>query len=169
MCSLLGSFEIQIQDGTLQKHEYGGVKGSCSPGSYKPPAGNSQQPNASSQQTLHSADRNSMPTTSTAAAQDSTPIIIDSRSSSHNHPKWVGLMTHVPKAACAKCAQLFTTLLNNIVTTPNNNESWNDLLFGRIILAKPKRGGKKEILPAQYTREWWHGITIHQPLKLKTK
>ena len=84
-----------------------------------------------------------MPTTYTAAAQDSTSIIIDSGSSSLNHSTWVGLMTRVPKAARAYCAQLFTTLLKNIVTTPNNNDSWNDLLlFGSAILAKPKRGGK---------------------------
>ena len=84
-----------------------------------------------------------MPTTSTAAAQDSTSIIISSGSSSLNHPKWVGLMTRVPKAARTNCVQLFTTLLKIIVTTPNNNESWNDLLlFGSTILAKPKRGGK---------------------------
>ena len=51
-------------------------------------------------------------------------------------------MTRVSKAARANCAQLFTILPKNIVTTPNN-ESWNDLLlFGSTILAKPKRSGK---------------------------
>ena len=56
-------------------------------------------------------------------------------------------MTRIPTAARANCAQLFTTVLNNIVTTPNNNEYWNDLLqFGITIMAKPKRGGKTRIL-----------------------
>ena len=115
-----GSFKIHKKDGTLHKHGHGGAKGSCCPGSYKPPTGNSEQPNASSTQTLNPADRNSVPTTSTAAAQDSTPIIIDCGSSSLNHPKLVGLMTRFPNAARANCTQLFTKLLENIVTTPNN-------------------------------------------------
>ena len=60
----------------------------------------------------------------------------------------VGLMTRVPKAARANCVQLFTTLLKNIVTTPNNNESWKDLLlFGSTILAKPKEAARQEISP----------------------
>ena len=137
------SFKIQKKDGTLHKHGRGGAKGACCPGSYRPPAAISQQPNAYATQTSNPADRNNVPTTSTAAAHDSSPIIIDSRPSVLNHPKWVGLMTRVPKAARANCAQLFTTLLKNIVATPNNNESWNDLLlFGSTILVKPKRGGK---------------------------
>ena len=138
-----GSFKIQKKIGTLHKHGHGGAKGSCCPGSSKPSACNSQQSNTSSTQTSNPTDRNSVPTTYTAAAEDSTPIIIDSGPSSLNHPKLVGLMTRVPKVARANCAQLFTTLLKNTVTTSNNNESWNDLLlFGSTILAKPKRGGK---------------------------
>ena len=52
-------------------------------------------------------------------------------------------MTRVLKAARANCAQLVTSILNEVVSKPDSNDSWNDLLlFGSTILARPKRDGK---------------------------
>ena len=75
-----GSFKIQMKNGTVHKHGHGDANGSHCSGSYKPPACNSQQPNASSIPTSNPANRNSVPTTSTAAAQDLTLITVDSGS-----------------------------------------------------------------------------------------
>ena len=54
-------------------------------------------------------------------------------------------MTRVPKASRANCAQLLTSILNEVISKPDCNDSWNDLLlFGSAILAK--RGGKSRNL-----------------------
>jgi len=73
---------------------------------------------------------------------DETHSPIDSRLS---HPVSHGLLIkRIPRAARPSCAALFGDLIQAIVREPHSAAKWSDLLaFGGIVLAKPRRGGKK--------------------------
>ena len=56
----------------------------------------------------------------------------------------VRLMDHIPRGARAACSSLLTSILNSICQNPSLPDPWQSLLiFGRAILSKPARGGRR--------------------------
>ena len=54
------------------------------------------------------------------------------------------LLSHIPKASRAACGSTLTQILQDITHDWQSLEKWDQLfLFGRQILAKPSRGGRK--------------------------
>jgi len=86
-----------------------------------------------------------VPSGSTAAPTSIAPVIIPPLFS---HPTVdFPIIKHIPKSARPSCCTHLTSVLNDICRAPNEIPNWSKLLdFGRAVLRKPARGGKRHNL-----------------------
>jgi len=139
-CSVCWStFRIQRATGQIHKH---GPRCNPCPGSDKPPS--TVQPPQSRSSSQHSpvATSSACTVANTQSLQTSQPVTGRPANDVLSHPKWITLISRIPRAARPACRELLTEILRRIVAEPNNKSAWRELLsFGPAILAKPKRGG----------------------------
>ena len=118
-------------------HRHGPRANPC-PGSQQPPLGPSAQ------------------VASQALSSQSASVGASSTDSSHSQPADgapgrlsftpvdCAIIKHIPKSARAICVSHLCGLLNSVVSDPENLVHWQAVLhWGQVILAAPKRGGRK--------------------------
>ena len=134
-------FTFRIQRATGQIHKHGPRRNPC-PGSDKLPS--TVQPPQSRSSSQHSpvATPSACTVANTQSLQTSQPVTVRPANDVLSHPKWITLISRIPRAARPACRELLTEIFRRIVAEPNNKSAWRELLnFGPAILAKPKRGG----------------------------
>ena len=118
-------------------HRHGPRTNPC-PGSQQPPLGPSVQ--AASQ--ALSSQSASASATSTDSSQSHPADGTSGRISFT--PVDCAIVKYIPKSARATCASHLSGLLNFVVSDPENVGHWQAVLnWGQVILAAPKRGGRK--------------------------
>ena len=64
------------------------------------------------------------------------------------------LVDHIPKGARATCRGLLSSILSSITSSPDDVLKWRALLlFGRDVLAKPARGGRRHNITSHIKRQ----------------
>ena len=128
--------QLHLKDGTV--HLHGPRNNPCS-GSRKPPL-NQANTLSSSQTSQSSAPHLSPPVIASTSSPSTSPTF--------SHPSVDGpIIKHIPKSARSACCTSLSKLLNSISQTSDNLDAWTELLnFGRDVLSKPKRGGKRQNL-----------------------
>jgi len=137
--------QLHNSNGTVHRH---GPRNIPCPGSDKPPAAVRpyvlpsiiHQSAASSATTGQQID--------VSASISSTPGTDPAPADWFSHPQLVRRCTkHIPKSARPACAQCYAELPRRCTSNPYNLHAWEELLnFGRDVLAKPTRGGKRHNL-----------------------
>ena len=109
-----GEFKVQ-KDGTLHKHDHGGLNGGPCQESYKPPSStkSAASATATTSQRLEMGD-NSREYQSTPANQPSDDVKNEPSAKLHP-PTWTPLITGVAKASRATCAWVLLNILLRII------------------------------------------------------
>jgi len=77
-------------------------------------------------------------------------------------PTDVPLIKHIPKSVRPACAAHLVSLLQAVVTQPQNNANWLALLsWGRTILQAPRRAGKRRNLSSTADKKTASPISPH--------
>ena len=108
------------------------------------------QPTSPSQSLSATAPANSASLPSPPLPHPRSPTVSQPHTSpltfSHPHCN-VPIIKHIPKSARSACCSLLSETLRAITRSPDDLTAWSNLLqFGRSILFKPTRGGKKHNL-----------------------